>query len=136
MRLGDCLRDMQPQSDAAPIGSTRLPETIEQSFALFFRDARPRIGNAHAHFAGVDAATYAHPASTRGELQRVADEVVHHLQEPLLVGLNDGARRLRVQLQRDTLFSGTRLKGFHRLAEHVSYVARTEVERRVPGFQP
>ena len=123
MRLGNALRDVEAQSEAAAIRTPRLPEAIEQSFALFLRNARSRIGHGHADFVGLDISTYAYTAAARSELQRIADKVVDHLQESLLVGLNDGARRPRAQRERKALLRGARLKGFHGFDEHLSDIA-------------
>ena len=54
MRLGNALRDVEAQSEAAAISTPRLPEAIEQSFTLFLRNAWSRIGHGHADFVGLD----------------------------------------------------------------------------------
>src|SRR5881396_3852857 len=123
MRLGDALCDVKAQPEAAAISAPRLPKAIEQSFALFLGDSWSRVRHNHADLSWLDISTYPYTAAARSELQRIADKVVDHLQEPLLVGLNDGARRLRSQRQRKALLRGARLKGFHRLDEHLSDIA-------------
>src|SRR6266849_378891 len=100
MRLRDAFRDGKSQAQTAPIGTTGLPEPIEQSCALLFRNAWPGISYGHAQLVGIDESTDAHPTSVWGELQRVADQVIDQLQHALLVGLNDHVRRLGAQNQR------------------------------------
>src|SRR6266404_8064492 len=89
MRLGDALCDVQPQPKAAAISAPRLPEAIEQSFPLFLGNSWSRVRHNHADLAWLDISTYAYTAAARSKLQRIADKVVDHLQEALLVGLND-----------------------------------------------
>src|SRR5882672_2548346 len=122
MRLRDAFRDRKSQTQTAPIGTPRLPESIEQSCALFLRNAWPGISYGHTQLVVIDESTDTHPTSAWGELQRIADQVIDQLQHALLVGLNDGVRWLGAQNQRDALLGCARLKGLHRFHQHASDV--------------
>src|SRR5882762_1164788 len=100
MRLRDAFGDRKSQAQTAPIGAPRLPESIEQSCALFLRNAWPGISYGHTQLVVIEESTDSHPTSAWRELQRIADQVVDQLQHALLVRLNDHVRRLGAQHQR------------------------------------
>src|SRR6266566_465098 len=128
MRLRDAFRDRKSEAQTAPIGAPRLPKPIEQSCALFLRNAWPGISHGHTQLVGIDESPNTHPTTIWGELQRIADQVVDQLQHSLLVGLNNGVRRFGAQNQRDSLLGGAWLKGFHCFRQHASDVAWADVE--------
>src|SRR5258708_22082374 len=106
MRFGDSARDGQTQSQAATIGTPRLPEAIEQSCAVLLRNTRTGVGYRDMYAAISNAAADRDRAATGRELERIANEVVEQLKDTLAVGGDDHSRRAAHELEIDGFLGG------------------------------
>src|SRR5258708_12992594 len=79
MRFGNSARDGQAESQAATIGTPRLPEAIEQSCAVLLRNSWTGVGDRDVHAAISNAAADRDRAATGPELYRIPTAVVEQL---------------------------------------------------------
>ena len=108
--LHDCPCDHEPEAgarDRAAGGRRRPVEAGEQLADLLVRDADSGVGDLEAKRAVAVARRQCHRAAGRRELERVRDEVVEHLAEPVGVGL-ERQRAVDVEHELDSLLGGGR----------------------------
>src|SRR3954468_3779186 len=85
--LADRLGDVQPQPEAAPIAVISLEAAVEDLFEQVRRDSFAGVlhHEADATFPQLDA--HRDAAALGSELDRVADEIGQHLEDPFVVEL-------------------------------------------------
>jgi excisionase family DNA binding protein len=84
--LDDALGGGEPQPRAAAVGSPDLVEPLEQVREVLGGNARARIRHPEEHFLPLRSRADRDAATGRRELERVADEILEHLEKTLAVG--------------------------------------------------
>jgi hypothetical protein len=101
VRLNDLAHDREAQAGAVGARAPRLPETIEHARDVLRRDPDARVRHPEHDLAAVDLRAQ-RDAPRPGELGRVADQVLQHLEHPARIGpdVGQGRHQLGPKLQR------------------------------------
>jgi hypothetical protein len=101
VRGHDALANLETEPDPSAVRAIRLPEPIEHMLAMLDGNARNAVGHGEANLAitwcgGDDDAT-----ARRRELDRVADQVLEHLEAAIVVGSNRRQFGRQLDAERD-----------------------------------
>jgi len=99
------------------------------------RDPDARVGHLEHHVRSGRGEPDRDRPAAGGELQRVREQVLEHLDDPRAVGEHDG-NRLGLEDQIDADLGGLRLQPFDRLDGHGAEVDLRQVERERPRLGP
>lgn len=117
MSLHNGSRDVQTEADPASIVLGDLNEAIENGFQLVVGDTRSCVANGEAHVSANPFDMHDNFAAGRRELERVAQQIREHLEQPGGIKRDGGGRPHNLHHQRDAICGCLRQKSVHGL-EH------------------
>src|SRR4051812_35503394 len=138
VRLHDVLNNCQTESGASRFARARAihaEESLEDPLVRFHRNPRAIIANPNLYFAIVQRfATDSYLAFIRPVLDRIFDQVIEHLLQPLRVRVRRKFWRDLIEQPR-ALLGGPRLQVFKNSIDHFAYFHTLEAEDRAAAFQ-
>ena len=129
--------EAEPQSQVRPRArALGLAEAFEHVREEVGRDAAPRVGDQDSGVCAVTGQSRGDAATALGELDRVGEDVPHHLLEPHAVAHHARAGRIDDDLERDAAAGGRRPDGLGGGADHGVQLHRLTLHGELAGCDP
>jgi len=94
--LDEALADRKAQAGTRPLCFRALPESIEDVWQVLCSDPAPRILHPEQPLVFFRCRAYRNAAAGFGEFERVADQVLKDLKEPVAIRLD--LRKIRIDI--------------------------------------
>jgi len=113
--------------------AVRLPEAFEQPGQKIGPDPGAGVADAEVQVLPGVCQPHLHPAAARRELDRVREQVPHHLLEPIRVARDEPGLRVEVDVQREALCLCRRSHGFDPRLRHRLQRDRADAQPQLAG---